>query len=92
VKDPIATVEAIYAHYGLELTPTAADAMRALIAADTARRSRGTIGGNGDGEAEADGPASPPAHRYSLEEFGLTLRQVDERFARYLADSGVRRT
>ena len=29
-----------------------------------------------------------PAHRYSLEEFGLTAEQVDERFARYLAAYG----
>ncbi|HEY1700282.1 MAG TPA: sulfotransferase [Trebonia sp.] len=92
VTDPIATVEAVYAHFGLELTPAAADAMRALIAADTARRSGGAGGGDGGAEAEAGGPASPPAHRYTLEEFGLSPRQVDERFARYLADSGVRRT
>jgi hypothetical protein len=61
VADPVGTVEAIYAHFGLELSGAAADAVRALAAQAPAR-------GGG------------PAHTYTLEEFGLTAEEVDERF------------
>jgi hypothetical protein len=66
VADPLGTVAAVYAHFGLELTGAAADAMRALIAADAEAR---------------DGAGAAPAHRYTLADFGLADRQVDERFA-----------
>jgi Sulfotransferase family len=62
VADPVGTVEAIYAHFGLELGGPAADAIRALAA-----------------QAPAGGGGS--AHSYTLEEFGLTGEEVDERFA-----------
>jgi hypothetical protein len=61
VADPLGTVEAIYAHFGLELSGPAADAIRALAA-------QAPAGGGG-------------AHSYTLEEFGLTGEEVDERFA-----------
>jgi hypothetical protein len=61
VTDPVGTVEAIYGHFGLELSGAAADAIRALAAQTPAR-------GGG------------PAHTYTLEEFGLTGEEVDERF------------
>jgi hypothetical protein len=61
VTDPVGTVEAIYARFGLPLSGAAADAMRSLAAASLA------------------GGESP--HRYSLEEYGLTGGDVDERFA-----------
>jgi hypothetical protein len=61
VADPVKTVEAIYARFGLPLSGAAADAVRDLSATATAGR--------------------PPAHQYSLEDFGLTGEQVDERFA-----------
>jgi hypothetical protein len=73
VADPLGTVAAVYAHFGLELTAAAADAMRALIAA----HGRSGDGRSGDGRV-AGGPA--PAHRYTLADFGLTGEQVDERF------------
>jgi hypothetical protein len=60
VADPLGTVEAIYAHFGLELSGPAADAIRALA---------------------AQAPAGGGAHSYTLEEFGLTGEEVDERFA-----------
>ena len=66
VADPVGTVEAIYGHFGLPLTGTAADAIRSLAAA-----------------ARTGGDS---AHRYTLDEFGLTGEQVDERFSAYLAD------
>jgi hypothetical protein len=66
VADPLGTVAAVYAHFGLELTAAAADAMRTLISADAAARA-------------GEGPA--PVHRYTLADFGLTGEQVDERFA-----------
>jgi hypothetical protein len=66
VTDPLGTVAAVYAHFGLELTGAAADAMRALIAADAAAR---------------DGAGAAPAHRYTLADFGLAGEQVDERFS-----------
>jgi hypothetical protein len=61
VADPLGTVESIYAHFGLELSGPAADAIRALAA-------QAPAGGGG-------------AHSYTLEEFGLTGEEVDERFA-----------
>jgi hypothetical protein len=61
VADPVETVEAIYARFGLPLSGAAADAVRDLSATAPAGR--------------------PPAHQYSLEDFGLTGEQVDERFA-----------
>ena len=61
VANPLGTVEAIYAHFGLELSGPAADAVAALAAAAPA-------GGGGS------------AHSYTLEEFGLTGEEVDERF------------
>jgi Sulfotransferase family len=66
VADPVGTVEAIYAHFGLELSASAADAIRALAAA-----------------APAGGGRS--AHSYTLEEWGLTGEEVDERFGSYPA-------
>jgi hypothetical protein len=64
VADPVGTVEAIYAHFGRELTGPAADAVRDLA---------------------AQAPAGGGAHAYTLEEFGLTGEEVDERFG---ADRG----
>jgi hypothetical protein len=58
VADPLGTVESVYRHFGLVLSGTAADAMRAL-AADR-------VPGTG--------------HRYTLADFGLTQREVTERF------------
>ncbi|MGH3170346.1 MAG: sulfotransferase family protein [Trebonia sp.] len=66
VADPAGTVAAVYGHFGLELSPAAADAMRALVAADADTRA-------GDG--------GRAGHRYTLADFGLTGEQVDERFA-----------
>jgi hypothetical protein len=65
VADPVGTVEAIYAQFGLPLSGAAADAVRSLASASRA----------GDGSA----------HRYSLDEFGLTGEEVDERFGPYNA-------
>lgn len=65
VADPLGTAASVYAYFGLELTPAAADAMRALVRADARSRAAG-------------GPV--PTHRYSLGDFGLTGSQVDERF------------
>jgi hypothetical protein len=58
----VGTVEAVYQHFGLPLSGTAADAIRTLAASSA--RSRGDT-----------------AHRYTLDEFGLTGEEVDERFA-----------
>jgi hypothetical protein len=65
VADPVGTSEAIYAHFGLELSGAAADAIRSLAA-----------------QAPAGGGA---AHTYTLEEFGLTGEEVDERFGAHPA-------
>ena len=64
VADPLGTVEAIYQHFGLPLSGTAADAVRALAASTASARDE-------------------TAHRYTLDEFGLTGEEVDERFAGY---------
>lgn len=72
VADPVGTVETVYERFGLELTGSAADAMRAVRA-----------GGSRPGRP-ADGTGS---HRYDLADFGLTGDQVDERFGG-LAASG----
>jgi hypothetical protein len=61
--DPVRTVEAVYAAFGLPLTGPARAAMKAVQA-----RCAGRCG---------------PAHRYALSDFGLTDRQVGERFAGY---------
>jgi Sulfotransferase family len=66
VADPLRTVESVYERFGLTFTGAAADAMRAVQAA---------------GAASPAGPAGPPQHHYDLAEFGLTVDQVDERFA-----------
>jgi hypothetical protein len=65
VADPVGTVEAIYARFGLELSGPAADTIRHLAA-------RAPAGGGS-------------AHAYTLEEFGLTGEEVDERFGPDLA-------
>jgi hypothetical protein len=62
--DPVRTLEAVYAHFGLPLTGVARAAMKAL------RRHSAPA-------------AVGPAHRYALSDFGLTDRQVGERFAGY---------
>jgi hypothetical protein len=64
VRDPIGTVESVYARFGLPFTDEARAAMTSL-------------------HAESSTGAAKPAHRYSLEDFGLTAEQVDERFADY---------
>ncbi len=71
VADPIATTESIYEHLHLELTRAAADAMRKMAAESvtTGAGVRRDVGWR---------------HKYSLEDFGLTAEQVDERFAGYL--------
>jgi hypothetical protein len=74
VSDPFGTVESVYAHFGLELTGAAADAMRTLVDADAAAK-------NGAPQASK----ARPKHHYTLEEFGLTAEQVDDRFAVYLS-------
>ena len=70
VADPLATVESVYAHFGLPLSGTAADAVRAVLA-------EGGVAGRAAGER---GPGAAPRHRYALADFGLTGEQVDERF------------
>ncbi|MEU9022798.1 sulfotransferase [Actinomadura sp. NPDC048394] len=67
VRDPIGTVEAVYAHFGLPFTGEARTAMTEL-------------------HAESRAGSAKPAHRYSLEDFGLTADEVDERFADYASD------
>ncbi|MGI5323924.1 sulfotransferase family protein [Actinomadura nitritigenes] len=69
VRDPIGTVEGVYAHFGLPFTDEARTAMARL-------------------HGESATSAAKPAHRYSLEDFGLTAGEVDERFADYV--SGLR--
>ncbi|MBD2899300.1 hypothetical protein amrb99_82830 [Actinomadura sp. RB99] len=69
VRDPIGTVEGVYAHFGLPFTGEARTAMARL-------------------HGESTTSAAKPAHRYSLEDFGLTAEEVDERFADYV--SGLR--
>ncbi|MBA9005042.1 sulfotransferase family protein [Thermomonospora cellulosilytica] len=68
VRDPVGTVEAVYAHFGLPFTDAARTAMTRLH--EESRQGEGR-----------------PAHRYALEDFGLTPEEVDERFAGYLPDS-----
>ncbi len=72
VADPIGTVESAYEYFGLELSGVAADAMCAVwsASAEMAGGTPGSLPGLG-------------SHRYSLEEFGLTAEQVDERFSGY---------
>jgi hypothetical protein len=66
VRDPIGTVEAVYAHFGLPFTGEARAAMADL-------------------HDESRAGSAKPAHRYSLEDFGLTAGEVDERFADYMS-------
>jgi hypothetical protein len=66
VADPVGTVEAVYAHFGLPWT----ERVRAAVGAE--------------GAASRSGHRAP-AHRYSLDDFGLTEAEVDERFADYTA-------
>ena len=68
--DPVGTVEAAYAYFGLPLSGAAVDAMNAVHARSTSGDAR-------------------PAHRYTLADFGLTAREVDERFERPLHDRGA---
>jgi Sulfotransferase family len=68
VADPVGTVERVYAAFGLSFSGPARAAVRRLA---------------GQGRS-AGGGTAPPAHRYSLAEFGLTGEQVDARFADYL--------
>ncbi len=75
VTDPIATVESIYEYFKLELTGAAADAMRKMAAESVA---------SGAGVRRD----ASWRHHYSLEDFGLTAEQVDERFAGYLGTRG----
>ncbi len=70
VADPIGTIESVYGAFGFELTGTAADAMRAVR--------------DGGSAPAASGGGGAPRHRYALADFGLTARQVDERFTAYL--------
>ncbi len=64
VADPIGTVEAIYRHFGIELT-------------DEARASMDAV------HAESVTGSRRPAHRYTLDDFGLTGAEVDEHFDGY---------
>jgi hypothetical protein len=67
VADPLGTVEAVYERFGLDLSGAAADAMRATR----------------DEWANA-GPVRPGSgHRYSLDDFGLSVGQVEDRFSGY---------
>jgi Sulfotransferase family len=94
VADPFGTVEAVYGHFGLELSGAAADAMRALPAAAAAQGSRAAAAAQGSraaaaaqgsraaAAAQAGRAAAPGAgHRYALTDYGLTEAEVDERFA-----------
>src|SRR5262245_63113015 len=76
VADPIGTIESVYEHFGLALSGTAADAMRA-VQAGAPRSAAG-------GPAPAASGSAVPRHQYALADFGLTAEQVDERFAGYL--------
>ena len=60
VADPVGTVEAIYAHFGLPFSGAAADAMRAPRRGAASR--------------------ARSAHRYALDDFGLTAEDVGARF------------
>jgi hypothetical protein len=75
VTDPIATVESVYEYFKLELTGAAADAMRKMAAESV------TSGAGVRRDASW-------RHQYSLEDFGLSAEQVDERFAGYLGTRG----
>ena len=66
--DPLGTVVAVYAHFGLDLSGRAADAMRAVLSPRAVRTPRA-------------GRDATPRHEYALADFGLTGDQVDERFA-----------
>jgi hypothetical protein len=82
VADPVGTIEFVYGNFGLALSGTAADAMRAVQAgsAVTGGTTRGTAG------------SAVPQHQYALADFGLTAEQVDERFAGYLDTAGQAET
>jgi hypothetical protein len=84
VADPIGTVESVYGEFGLALSGTAADAMRAVQA--------GAGGSAAGGQARAAAGSAVPRHQYALADFGLTAEQVDERFAGYLDTGGSGRT
>ncbi|QCQ90555.1 sulfotransferase family protein [Rhodococcus sp. SGAir0479] len=64
VGDPLGTVEKIYSHFSIPLTPEAHRAME-------------------DMHAESRSGSRKPAHKYTLEEYGLTAEEVDERFGDY---------
>jgi hypothetical protein len=66
VADPLGTVASAYSHFGLELSPQASAAMKAVVDESAAART---------------GTEARPGHRYSLADFGLTAAQVDERFS-----------
>jgi len=93
--DPVAAVAAVYAHFGLALSPQARAAMEALPG--PARAAKEAPRGPAQAAKEAPrgpaqaaketprGPArtakeTPRRHRYALSDFGLTGEQVDERF------------
>jgi hypothetical protein len=76
VADPFGTVEAVYGYFGLPLSGAAADAMRALPAAAAAQASPAAAAAQASRAA-----ARGPGHRYTLDDFGLTGAEVDERFA-----------
>ncbi len=68
--DPLAAVQAIYQHFGYNLTSEAAEKMRRWLAEDRQKR-----------------PSTP--HRYSLEQFGLTRRQLGDYFSAYAQQFNV---
>jgi len=70
VADPVGTAEAAYAYFGLPFTGAAADAMRGLAA---------------DGGATG-APGIRPAHRYTIQDFGLTEAEVGARFSGLTAE------
>ena len=72
VADPLGTVESVYARFGMTLSGPAGDAMRAVL-------------DGGAAGSRPDAAGGGPAHRYALDDFGLTGEQVDERFAGYLS-------
>jgi hypothetical protein len=67
VANPLGTIELVYEYFGLELSGSAADAMR------SAHAEWATAGPVRPGSG----------HRYSLADFGLTREQVDDRFSGY---------